>query len=183
LHVWTLGVAPYTQPKFQHHFRHNSFFIGKHTRNAINQGLADYTPIFLFEVPELLHQGLVPIDVALIQTSPPDSHGYLSLGISVDIVKAATEKASLIIAQINTKVPRVHGDGFIHTSDVNFVIPYDEPILEYSTYLAKRQGLLGFTAEVISDNKSMLRVFDKMGFAIKKSMNEGVYELKMMFQN
>lgn len=132
LHVWTLGVAPYTQPKFQHHFRHNSFFIGKHTRNAINQGLADYTPIFLAEVPELLHQGLVPIDVALIQTSPPDSHGYLSLGISVDIVKAATEKASLIIAQINTKVPRVHGDGFIHISDVNFVIPYDEPILEYS---------------------------------------------------
>jgi acyl-CoA hydrolase/GNAT superfamily N-acetyltransferase len=132
LHVWTLGVAPYTQPKFQHHFRHNSFFIGKHTRNAINQGLADYTPIFLSEVPELLHQGLVPIDVALIQTSPPDSHGYLSLGISVDIVKAATEKASLIIAQINTKVPRVHGDGFIHISDVNFVIPYDEPILEYS---------------------------------------------------
>jgi acyl-CoA hydrolase len=121
LHVWTLGVAPYAEAKWVRHFRHNSFFIGEPTREAVNQGLADYTPIFLSKVPDLLRQGLVTIDVALIQTSPPDSHGYLSLGISVDIVKAAVQKASLVIAQINANMPRIHGDGFIHISDVDFM--------------------------------------------------------------
>jgi acyl-CoA hydrolase/ribosomal protein S18 acetylase RimI-like enzyme len=131
LHVWTLGVAPYTDEKFKQNFRHNSFFIAKNTRDAVNKGLADYTPIFLSNVPDLFERGLVPIDVALIQTSLPDKHGYLSLGVSVDIVKAATEKAAWVIAQVNAFMPRVHGDGFIHVKDVNFIIPYDEPILEY----------------------------------------------------
>ena len=130
-HVWTLGIAPYTDEKFKRNFRHNSFFIAKNTREAVNKGLADYTPIFLSNVPDLFDRGLVPIDVALIQTSPPDDHGYMSLGVSVDIVKAATEKAALVIAQVNASMPRVHGDGFIHVKDVNFIIPYDESILEY----------------------------------------------------
>jgi acyl-CoA hydrolase len=131
LHVWTLGVAPYTDVKLQRNFRHNSFFIGKHTRQAVNQGVADYTPIFLSQVPDLFRQGLVPIDVALIQTSPPDSHGYMSLGIAVDIVKAATEAAFSVIVQMNANMPRVHGDGFIHIDEVDYIIPYDEPLLEY----------------------------------------------------
>jgi acyl-CoA hydrolase/GNAT superfamily N-acetyltransferase len=130
-HVWTLGIAPYTDEKFKRNFRHNSFFIANNTREAVNKGMADYTPIFLSNVPDLFYHGLVPVDVALIQTSPPDDHGYLSLGVSVDIVKAATEKASLVIAQVNARMPRVHGDGFIHVEDVNFIIPYDEPVLEY----------------------------------------------------
>ncbi len=131
LHVWTLGVAPYANEKFKYNFRHNSFFIGANTRDAINKGLADYSPIFLSEIPDLFYSGVVPIDIALVQTSPPDSHGYMSLGVSVDIVKAATENASLVIAQVNSNSPRVHGDGFIHIKDVDFIIPYDEPILEY----------------------------------------------------
>ncbi len=131
LHVWTLGVAPYANEKFKYNFRHNSFFIGANTRDAINKGLADYSPIFLSEIPDLFYSGVVPIDVALVQTSPPDSHGYMSLGVSVDIVKAATEIASLVIAQVNSNSPRVHGDGFIHIEDVDFIIPYDEPVLEY----------------------------------------------------
>jgi len=131
LHVWTLGVAPYADEKFKYNFRHNSFFIGANTRDAINKGLADYSPIFLSEIPDLFYSGVVPIDVALVQTSPPDSHGYMSLGVSVDIVKAATENASLVIAQVNSNSPRVHGDGFIHIEDIDFIIPYDEPILEY----------------------------------------------------
>ena len=132
-HVWTLGIAPYTDAKFKRNFRHNSFFIANNTREAVNKGLADYTPIFLSNVPDLFGRGLVLIDVALIQTSLPDDHGYMSLGVSVDIVKAATEKASLVIAQVNSHMPRVHGDGFIHIENVNFIIPYDEPILEYVT--------------------------------------------------
>jgi acyl-CoA hydrolase/GNAT superfamily N-acetyltransferase len=131
LHVWTLGVAPYTDEKFQQNFRHNSFFVGSSTRTAINEGLADYTPIFLSEVPELFLRGVVPIDVSLVQTSPPDSHGYMSLGVSVDIVKAAAESSKLVIAQVNSNMPRVHGDGFLHIDDVDFIIPRDEPILEY----------------------------------------------------
>jgi acyl-CoA hydrolase/GNAT superfamily N-acetyltransferase len=131
-HVWTLGLVPYTDDKFKQHFRHNSFFIANSDmRTAVNTGMADYTPIFLSQVPDLFSRGLVPIDVALIQTSPPDRHGYMSLGVSVDIVKAATEKASLVIAQVNSNMPRVHGDGFIHIDDVDFIIPRNEPILEY----------------------------------------------------
>ncbi len=130
-HVWTLGLAPYAEERFKSNFRHNAFFISNNTRAAVNKGVADYTPIFLSKVPDLIRRGLVPIDVALIQASPPDDHGYMSLGVSVDIVKAATERASLVIAQVNSNMPRVHGDGFIHVEDVNFFVPHDEPILEY----------------------------------------------------
>jgi acyl-CoA hydrolase/GNAT superfamily N-acetyltransferase len=131
LHVWTLGVAPYADEKFKRTFRHNSFFIGRNTREAVNTGVADYTPIFLSNVPDLFYRGLAPIDVALIQTSPPDDHGYMSLGVSVDIVKAATEVAPLVVAQVNSHMPRVHGDGFIHIEDVDFIYPCNEPLLEY----------------------------------------------------
>jgi acyl-CoA hydrolase/GNAT superfamily N-acetyltransferase len=129
--VWTLGVAPYTDEKLKYNFRHNSFFIGNTTRGAVNAGLADYTPIFLSQVPDLFNRGIIPIEVALIQTSLPDEHGFLSLGVSVDIVKAAAKSAALVIAQVNRHMPRVHGDGFLHASEVDFIVPHDEPLLEY----------------------------------------------------
>ncbi len=156
-HVWTLGVAPYTDEKLKHNFRHNSFFIGNNTRDAINKGIADYTPIFLSQVPKLLYRKLIPVDVAMIQTSPPDAHGYMSLGISVDITKAAVENASTVIAQINSNMPRVHGDTFIHIDDVDFVIPHDEPILEYRTEvpdeIAQRIG--NYAARIIEDEDTI----------------------------
>jgi len=130
IHVYSLGLAPYTGAKYKANFRHNSFFIGNSTRDSINAGMADYTPISLSQVPSLLASGVVQIDVALIQTSMPDEHHYLSLGVSVDVVKAATEKAKIVIAQINPNMPRIHGDGFIHIRDIDFIIPYDEPLLE-----------------------------------------------------
>ena len=130
-HIWTLGVAPYTDEKFKTNFRLNSFFIGDNTRAAVNRGAADFTPISLSEIPDLINRGLVPLDVALIQTSPPDGHGYMNLGLSVDIAKAALEKASVVIAQVNANMPRVHGDGFIHIEEIDFIVPYDEPLLEY----------------------------------------------------
>jgi len=135
-HVWTLGVAPYADDKFQRNFRHNSFFIGDNTRQAVNQGLADYTPIFLSQVPDLFNRDLILIDVALVQTSPPDRNGYLSLGVSVDITKTAVEKASLVIAQINAYMPRVHGDTFIHMEDVDYILAFDEPLLEYQPVIS-----------------------------------------------
>jgi len=144
LHVWALGVAPYVDEKFKRSFRCNSFFIGESTRDAINEGRADYTPTFLSQVPELLRRGLVRVDAALVQTSPPDSYGYVSLGVSVDTTKAAVENAKLVIAQVNSSMPRVYGDGFIHMDDVDFIVPYDEPLLEYhpraSEEIARRIG-------------------------------------------
>ena len=133
IHIYSLGLAPYTEPKYKANFRHNSFFIGNSTRDSINAGMADYTPISLSQVPSLLSSGVVLIDVALIQTSLPDDHDYLSLGVSVDIVKAATEKANIVIAQINPNMPRIHGDGFIHVKDVDYIIPYEEPLLEITS--------------------------------------------------
>jgi len=130
--VVTLGVGPYNAAKYKQNFRNNSFFISETTRGAINRGEADYTPVFMSEIPALFSRGLVPVDVALIQTSLPDRYGYVSLGVSVDIVKAALQKARLVIAQFNSYMPYVHGDGFIHVKDIDFIIHHDEPLLEYS---------------------------------------------------
>lgn len=157
LHIWTLGVAPYTSEKFQRNFRHNSFFIGDNTRSAVNRGLADYTPIFLSEVPRLLSQKVIPIDVALIQVSPPDAHGYVSLGVSLDIVKAAVENASVVVAQVNRFMPRVHGDTFVHLDEIDFIIPFDEPLLEYqeivSTEIIERIGK--HVAHIVEDGDTI----------------------------
>ncbi len=131
LHVWTLGVAPYNDEKLKHNFRQNTLFISHPTRSAVNQGLADYTPIFLSEAPNLFRRRQVNIDVALVQVSPFDEHGYCSLGVSLDITRAAVETADLVIAQVNNYMPRVHGDSFIHISEFDYLAPYDEDILEY----------------------------------------------------
>jgi acyl-CoA hydrolase/GNAT superfamily N-acetyltransferase len=157
LHVRSLGVAPYAAEKFRQNFRHNSFFIGDSTREAVNQGLADYTPVFLSQVPDLFARGLARVDVALIQTSPPDFHGYMSLGVSVDIVKAAVEKASVVVAQVNARMPRIHGDTFLHIDDIDFVVPYDEELLEYSpeadTEIAQRIGK--YVSRLIEDGDTI----------------------------
>ncbi len=129
--VWTLGVAPYTDDKFKSNFRHNSFFIGNDTRGAINRGAADYTPIFLSQVPGLLDRRMIPVDVALVQVSVPDEHGYVSLGVSVDIVKSAVANATTVIAQVNSRMPRVHGDGFVHIDAIDYIIVHDEELLVY----------------------------------------------------
>ncbi|MFO8132623.1 MAG: GNAT family N-acetyltransferase [Thermoplasmatota archaeon] len=149
-HVWTLGVAPYVKPKFEMNFRHNAFFIGDNTRGAVNKGMADYTPIFLSAVPDLFHRDVIPVDVALIQLSSPDEHGYMSYGISVDIVKSAVENADVVIAQVNKNMPRVLGESFIHIEDVDYVIPHDEPLLEYKT------GEVDETTDAIGKNVARL---------------------------
>ncbi len=141
IQIYSLGIAPYTDAKFKSNFRHNSFFIGNNTRETVNTGSADYTPISLSDLPALINSGIVPIDIALIQTSLPDEHGFLSLGVSVDMVKAATDKASLVIAQVNSHMPRVHGDGFIHIEEVNFIIPYDMPLLEIQRAFSEEKTL------------------------------------------
>ena len=157
IHVWTQGTAPYTDKKFRDNFRLDSFFIGEGTRDAINRGAADYTPISLSVVPGLIRMEIIPIDIALIQTSAPDKHGYMSLGISVDIVKAATQKASLIVVQINSHMPRTQGDGFINIKDVDFIIHHDEPLLEYTVENPGDiiQAIGKYVARIIEDESTI----------------------------
>ncbi|HOB28236.1 MAG TPA: GNAT family N-acetyltransferase [Bacillota bacterium] len=175
LQVWTMGVAPYTDEKLKHNFRHNSFFISHHTRDAVNRGKADYTPIFLSDLPALFRRRQVPVDVALIQTSLPDSRGYLSLGISVDIVKAALENASMIVAQVNRNMPCVHGDGFIHIDEVDYLVPYDEPLLEYSPgrvdpEIACKIGL--YVSRIIEDGDTIQVGYGNVPNAILSSLRD-----------
>lgn len=131
LHFVTLGKARYTEELFDNRFRHNAFFIGPKTRDAINEARADYTPIFISEIPDLLRRGIVPVDVALVQVSPPDDHGFVSLGISVDIVKAAVESARIVIAQVNRWMPRTLGDTFIPVHKIHAFVNHDDPLMEF----------------------------------------------------
>jgi acyl-CoA hydrolase/GNAT superfamily N-acetyltransferase len=130
VHLLTLGPAPYVRPEFAARFRHLAFFIGPNVRTAVHEGRADFMPVFLSELPRLIHTRRVPIDVALIQVSPPDSRGYVSLGVSVDIVRAAVASASLVIAEVNPRMPRTHGDSFLHVNDIALLVPVDAPVLE-----------------------------------------------------
>jgi acyl-CoA hydrolase/GNAT superfamily N-acetyltransferase len=129
LHVHTLGVAPYAKPVYSQSFHLNAFFVGINTREAVSEGRADYTPAFLSDVPRFIGWGIFPIDVALIQVTPPDEHGFCSLGVSVDITKTAAEKAKLVIAQVNRHMPRVLGDSFIYVKNIDVIVEHDEPIL------------------------------------------------------
>ncbi len=130
VHLLTLGVATYAEPRFGSRFRHNAYFIGPNVRQAVNEGRADYTPVFLSEIPRLFRRGRVVIDVAMIEVGPPDAHGYCSFGVSTDIVKAAAETAHLVVAEVNEQMPRALGDCFIHARDLDLMVPSDRPILE-----------------------------------------------------
>jgi acyl-CoA hydrolase/GNAT superfamily N-acetyltransferase len=130
LHIMTVGTAPYAQAICDRSFRHNAFFIGANVRDAVAACTADYTPVFLHEVPRLFRSRRLRVDVALISTTPPDAQGYCSLGVSVDVVKAAVECAKTVVAEVNPRMPRTHGAGFLHVDDIDFFVPNDSAILE-----------------------------------------------------
>ena len=128
VHLLTLGPAPYVQRELSHRFRHSAFFIGANVREAVQEGRADFIPVFLSEIPQLIRTRRVRIDVALIQTSPPDAHGFVSLGVSVDVVRSAVDSADLVLAEINPRMPRTHGDSFLHVSKIDRLVPVDVPL-------------------------------------------------------
>jgi acyl-CoA hydrolase/GNAT superfamily N-acetyltransferase len=130
LHLLTFGDAPYAHREMAQFFRVNSFFIAENVRDIIQEGLGDYTPVFLSDIPRLFDSGQLPLDVALIQVSPPDEHGMCSFGVSVDIVKTAAENASLVIAQVNPNMPRTFGNSFIHVYDIDVLVPTNAALLE-----------------------------------------------------
>lgn len=130
-HLMTLGAAPYVEPKFRDRFRHNAFFVGPNVRQAVAEGRADYTPIFLSEIPALFRGRHFHLDVALIQVTPPDAHGFCSFGVSVDIVKSAAESADVVIAEVNPRMPRTLGDSFIHVDRIDILVESETKLPEF----------------------------------------------------
>lgn len=126
----TFGHADYVRPEFAGSFRANSLFIGGNVREAVGAGLADYTPIFLSEIEQLFADGTLPLDGVLLQATPPDDHGYLSLGVGVDCTLNAARNARYVIAEVNDQMPRTHGDTFLHISEVNAVVETSHPLVE-----------------------------------------------------
>jgi 4-hydroxybutyrate CoA-transferase len=129
-HILTFGYAGYADPGMEEHFRHVSLFTGGNVRKAINEGRADYMPIFLGEIGRLFYSGAIKLDVALIHVSPPDEHGFCSFGVGIDVTLAAAEVAKVVIAQVNPQMPRTLGNSFIHIDKIDHIVEVDTPILE-----------------------------------------------------
>lgn len=130
LHLLTLAHAPYLYPEYADTFRHNALFIGPNARRAVQQGQADFTPVFLSEIPALFRNGALPIDVALIALSPPDERGFCTFGVEVGVTKPAAESAGLIVAEVNRQMPRTWGDNLIHVSRLHAIVETDYPLPE-----------------------------------------------------
>jgi acyl-CoA hydrolase len=130
IHMKTLGAADYTRPEYAGHFRHRGLFLGDNVREAVCNGRADYTPIFLSEIEGLFESGALPLDVVLMQVSPPDVHGFVSLGTTVDCTLTAVRFAKIVIAEVNRQMPRTHGDTTIHVSHISSIVETDRPLLE-----------------------------------------------------
>jgi 4-hydroxybutyrate CoA-transferase len=130
VHMMTLGSADYTKPEFEGRFRHRGLFLGANVREAVAAGRADYTPIFLSEIEGLFTSGALPLDVVLMQVSPPDAHGFVSLGTTVDCTLTASRCAPIIVAEVNERMPRTHGDTFIHVSRISAMVETSRPLLE-----------------------------------------------------
>ena len=155
--IHTEGSAPYLDPRYDGIFHLNTFFVGANTREAVANGMASYVPIFLSEIPNLFRSGIMPLDVALVQVSPPDKHGFCSTGVSVDITNAAIETARHVIAQVNENMPRVHGNGIIHVSAMDALVRCDTPIFELVPPPPSPVELKigGFIADLVEDGATL----------------------------
>lgn len=156
-HLHTEGAAPYANPIYKDSFCINSFFVGGNVRATLKQGNGSYTPVFLSELPMLFKRNIIPIDVALIQVSTPDKHGYCSLGVSIEATLAAISNAKHVIAQINSFMPRTHGDGIIHVSELDTFVEENCPLeeLEIPQPNANAQKIGDYIAELIDDRSTL----------------------------
>ena len=181
VHVLLLGDDPFSRPEMQGHFRHNSLFVGPADRKAINEGRADYVPIFLHQIPNLFYSGQMPLDVALLHLSSPDEHGFMSYGVEVLCSKAAAETAKKVIAQVNEQMPRVLGDSFIHISRIDKIVEVSEPLPELKkkpfSDVEKKMG--GYIADLIDDGSTLQLgiggIPDAVLAALKDRQNLGIH--------
>lgn len=156
-HLHTEGEAAYANPELAESFHVNSFFIGTNVRHTLKAGNGSYTPVFLSELPNLFRKNVLPIDVALIHVSPPDKHGYCSLGVSVEASVAAIENAKIVIAQVNPQMPRTFGDGILHVSEIDYLVEVDTPIYAHDVvpFTKEEEKIGGFIASLIEDRSTL----------------------------
>lgn len=156
-HLHTEGEARYANPELRESFHVNSFFIGANVRHTIKAGNGSYTPVFLSELPNLFRKNVLPLDVAFIHISPPDSHGYCSLGVSVEATVAAIENAKTVIAQVNPQMPRTFGDGILHVSEIDYLVEVNVPIFSHEiTPFSKEEEKIGeYVASLIEDRSTL----------------------------
>jgi acyl-CoA hydrolase len=157
VHVLLMGEDPLSKLEMEGHFRHNSLFVGPADRKAINEGRADYVPIFLHQIPALFYTNQMPLDVAILHLSPPDEHGFMSYGVEVLASKAAAETAKIVIAQVNEKMPRILGDSFIHVSRVHKVVEVSEPLpqLTKKPFSEVEKKIGSYIADLIDDGSTL----------------------------
>jgi len=157
VHLHTEGDASYSHPEYTESFRVNAFFVGANVRESVNTGRGDYIPVFLSEIPALFRRDLLPIDVALVNVSPPDKHGFCSLGVSVDVTRAAVDCAKHVIAQINPRMPRTLGDALVHVDRIDAIVEVDEPIHEVSIPELSEvdRAIGGYIAQMIDDGATL----------------------------
>lgn len=157
VHLHTEGEAPYSKPEYKDSFHVNAFFVGANVRKCLADGHADYIPVFLSEVPALFRKGVLPLDVALLNVSPPDKHGFCTLGVAVDVARAAFEMAKTVVAQINPHMPRTQGDALIHVNDIDFMFEVDEPLHEVQMpQLTEEDRAIGrHIAELVEDGATI----------------------------
>lgn len=181
MHLMTMGKADYVNPEYAESFRLKALFIGPNVRKAVNEGRAEFIPIFLSEIPYLFESGELPIDVCLIQVSPPDKHGFCSYGVSVDCTLAARKHARVVIAEVNKQMPRTHGRSLVHVSRLDYIVETDEPLHELksgsSTEVEEELGRL--VADLIDDEATIQLGIGEIPNAIlrhlKSKKNLGVH--------
>jgi acyl-CoA hydrolase len=174
LAISTLGEAPFTREDAKSSFFVNSLFVSNNVREAVNSYQGDYVPVFLSEIPRLFKTGILPIDVALIHVSPPDNNGYCSLGVSVDIARTAVKSAKHVIAQVNPQMPRTHGDGFIHFSEIDAMVEVEQelPEVDYSCNVTDAEAKIGeYCASLIDDGSTMQMGIGCIPDAVLKSLS------------
>jgi acyl-CoA hydrolase len=172
--ITVYGDLQVDKPEYAGIFHFNSLFVSASLRCAVNEGLADYVPVFLSEIPELFKQGILPLDVALIQVTLPDVHGYCSMGVSVDIARSAVNTAKHIVALVNPNVPRTHGDGLIHSSRFDSLVYCEEPLYEmdFSTKSTPADGKIGeYIAELIEDRSTIQMGIGSIPDAVLKCLS------------
>jgi 4-hydroxybutyrate CoA-transferase len=157
IHLHTEGPAPHLAPERAGSFRHRALFIGANARDAVNAGRADYVPIFLSDIPELFTSGVLPLDAALLNVSPPDAHGYCSLGTSVDTALSAVAAARTVIAQLNRSMPRTLGDSFVHVDQIDLGVEVDQPPYEHAApVIGEIERQIGaFVADLVQDGATI----------------------------
>lgn len=157
IHLHTEGTADYALPEYEDSFRVNALFVGSNVRKAIQSGHADFTPVFLSEIPALFRNKILPLDVALISVSPPDKHGFCSLGTSVDVTRAAIQSARYVIAQVNSFVPRTHGDSFIHVKHIDMMVEHNEPlpVLDAAPLSDNEKKIGEYVASLVDDGATL----------------------------